>query len=70
MIKYYVADLNDFSWFIPIQGTSSLRIEREDADGSFQVQVNENNPHYVEYLEWLEAGNTPEPWIPPVAEGL
>ncbi len=68
MIKYYVADLNDFTWFIPVQGASSLRIEREDENGSFQVQVNELNPDYLEYLEWIEAGNIPEPWIPPTAE--
>ncbi len=70
MVKFYTADLTDFVWYRPLPGASSLRIEREDENGSFQVQVTEADPYYLEYLEWLEAGNTPEPWLPPVVEEL
>jgi hypothetical protein len=30
------------------------------SDGAF-IFKSDNNPHYQEYLKWLEEGNTPEP---------
>jgi hypothetical protein len=52
---------------------STYRI-REGLDGPVLVKIEEDrlltipegpaNTDYAEYLAWVEAGNTPEPWQP------
>lgn len=36
-------------------------IKLEDGSNPLYITEDEYNPDYVEYLEWVAAGNTPEP---------
>ena len=38
---------------------------RRLADSAF-IPAEPTNPDYQEYLDWVAAGNTPEPYVPPV----
>lgn len=40
-----------------------------DVDGAFIPPDSANND-YVEYLKWLEEGNTPNPYVPPPSPEL
>lgn len=39
-------------------------IVKRTSDGAF-IPTDERNADYQAYLEWLDAGNEPDPFIPP-----
>ena len=45
-----------YTYKLTAYGDSIIRIE----DRAF-IPINEHNRDYLEYLEWLAEGNTPEP---------
>jgi hypothetical protein len=53
MITYYLYSTINFI------GESTEILIRSDGA---QIPFSENNPDYIEYLEWLALGNTPEEW--------
>ena len=48
--------------------TANPKIVIRDADGAF-IPADEGNLDYVDYLSWLDAGNTPNPAPPEIAHG-
>ena len=45
-----------------IDGTTQEHIIKDNGNGNFtSFPLDENNPNYDEYLEWLSEGNEPEP---------
>ena len=48
---------------MPYQLTATASILRK-ADGA-NIPADLRNSDYREYLDWCEAGNTPEPYVPP-----
>lgn len=57
-----------YKQFIGFGGEVSQTAIQRLSDGSF-IPFDESNKDYVEYLEWLNAGNTPEPPTP-IAQGV
>ena len=50
-----------YKLFTDPSNNSISRIFKFDGNISVNFSIDENNPHYQEYLKWLAEGNTPEP---------
>lgn len=48
------------------EGIEITVLRREDGA---QIPMDEANPDYQRYLEWLEEGNIAEPWTPEITDG-